>query len=92
MFPSTSAITYWQIEHEDSILNGNRVEYGELIRIKRSQFKEMTKNLKFNMQFLIFTETIYVVLKQNSYRKYNPVEPTDSFATHDDQAISECLE
>ncbi len=23
MFPSTSAITYWQVEHEDSIVNGN---------------------------------------------------------------------
>ena len=52
----------------------------------------MKLHLKFNMQFLMFTETNYVVLKKNSYRKYNPVEPTDSFATHDDQAISECLE
>ena len=91
MFPSTSAITYWQIEHEDSILNGNRVEYGELILIKRSQFNETTLKISYAIPN-IYRDELCGSEKILFYRKYNPVEPTDSFATHDHQAISECLE
>ncbi|XP_064638087.1 inositol 1,4,5-trisphosphate receptor type 2-like isoform X2 [Lineus longissimus] len=34
LMPSTSGLTYWQVEAEDSILNGNVIRWGQQIRLR----------------------------------------------------------
>jgi len=43
LFPSTSAITYWQIEMEDGAINGNVVKWGQQCRFKHMTTRRYLK-------------------------------------------------